>query len=145
MNDAAAAPAWVDFVRVSQATLAAVEHDLKAAGLPPLAWYDVLLELRRAAPGGLRPFEIQDRMLLAQYHVSRLTDRLVRAGHAVRRPFPGDARGHVLHITASGRALLKRMWPVYRRAISRHFAEKLSAGDQRHLQRILRRLHAAGA
>lgn len=133
-------PTWATFIRVSQAALAAVERDLKAAGLPPLAWYDVLLELRRAGSAGLRPFELQEHTLLAQYSVSRLVDRLVRTGYAARGPFPGDARGHVLQITGAGRALLKRMWPAYRRAIASHFGNKLTASDRRDLTRILQKL-----
>jgi hypothetical protein len=36
-----------------------VDKALKAARLPPLAWYDVLLELRRNDRIGLRPIEIE--------------------------------------------------------------------------------------
>ena len=43
--------AWIGLNRARDRVLGAIEHDLKAAGCPPLAWYDVLLELSRA-PGG---------------------------------------------------------------------------------------------
>ena len=36
--------AWARLLRARDALVAAVERDLKAAGLPPLAWYDVLLD-----------------------------------------------------------------------------------------------------
>jgi hypothetical protein len=49
---------WVRLVRAQQVVLSAVEAELKAGGFPPLAWYDVLLELSRAEGGGLRPFEL---------------------------------------------------------------------------------------
>jgi hypothetical protein len=42
-------------VRVSVRVLQAVEEELKTAALPPLSWYDLVLELLRAEPGGLRP------------------------------------------------------------------------------------------
>lgn len=132
--------AWARLHRVAPALLSAVEADLKAAGLPPLAWYDALIELRRAGPKGLRPYRLQEEMLLAQYSVSRLADRLVAAGYAVRRPCPEDARGQVLAITAAGRNLLKRMWPVYRAAILEHFAGKLDAKDLRSLAAVLGKL-----
>ena len=73
--------AWARLVRTSQSLLPAVEADLKAQGFPPLAWYDALLELRRAGAEGLRSFELQEQMLLAQYNLSRLTDRLQKAGY----------------------------------------------------------------
>ena len=47
--------AWARLMRVQQGLLVAVEKDLKAAGFPPLAWYDALLELARAPRGELRP------------------------------------------------------------------------------------------
>ncbi len=129
--------AWARLVRVSQSLLAAVDSDLKAAGFPPLSWYDALLELRRAGKVGLRPFELQEEMLLAQYNLSRLVDRLIKAGYATRRPCAEDGRGQILTITAKGEGLLKSMWPVYRAAIRRHFADKLGAQDARVLGRIL--------
>lgn len=131
---------WARFVRVGQAVLAAVEGELKAAGHPPLVWYDALLELRRVAPGGLRPLALERQMLLAQYNVSRLADRLVRAGLVRAGPCPEDARGRVLYLTEKGRALVDAMWPAYRAAIRRHFAERLAPGDAEALAAILERL-----
>lgn len=135
-----AVAAWARLLRASQAILGAVEADLKAKGFPPLAWYDALLELRRAGAGGLRPFELEREMLLAQYSLSRLTDRLARAGHIERIPCQDDARGHILKITPQGKKLLKRMWPAYRAAIAHHFADKLSDTDAAALARILGKL-----
>ena len=59
----AAVKAWIRLIRARDRVLGAIEQDLKAAGCPPLAWYDVLLELSRAAEGRLRPFEIEKETL----------------------------------------------------------------------------------
>ena len=80
-------------------------------------WYDALLELERSGAKGLRPFELQKQLLFAQYNLSRLGDRLDAAGYVVRKASAADGRGQVLTITASGRALRRRMWPVYAQAI----------------------------
>ena len=72
----AATKAWARLIRAREIVVGAVERDLKAAGLPPLAWYDVLLELTRAPDGRLRPFELEKETLLLQYNLSRLLDRL---------------------------------------------------------------------
>ena len=134
---------WARFMRVSQSVLAAVEGDLKAAGFPPLAWYDALLELRRAAPEGLRQFELQEHMLLAQYNMSRLIDRLVDAGYARRQPCPEDARGQVIYLTEKGRALIDAMWPAYRVAITAHFGDRLDGRQAEALGEILEGLRPA--
>ncbi len=131
---------WAGFMRVSQSVLAAVESDLKAAGFPPLAWYDALLELRRVAPEGLRQFELQERMLLAQYNMSRLIDRLVDAGYARRQPCPEDGRGQVVYLTEKGRALTDAMWPAYRAAITAHFGDRLDARQAEALAGIVESL-----
>jgi DNA-binding MarR family transcriptional regulator len=134
---------WARFMRVSQSVLAAVEGDLKAAGLPPLAWYDALLELRRVAPEGLRQFELQEHMLLAQYNMSRLIDRLVEAGYARRQPCPEDGRGQVVYLTEKGRALIDAMWPAYRAAIAAHFGDRLDERQAGALSEIFETLRSA--
>ncbi|MBB98894.1 MAG: MarR family transcriptional regulator [Rhodobacteraceae bacterium] len=132
--------AWARLVRISQAVLSKVEADLKAADLPPLSWYDALLELERARPDGLRPYQLQERMLLAQYNMSRLTDRLAKAGYIEREDCSDDGRGQILKIDSAGRGLLQRMWPVYRKAIAAHFAEKLDTDETAALSRMLIKL-----
>jgi len=129
--------AWARLQRASGAVLARVENRLKAEGFPPLAWYDVLLELRRAEGRALRPVDIEKRMLLAQYNVSRLIDRLVAAGYVDKRKSPEDGRGVVIGLLPEGEALLKTMWPKYRAAVEIEFAAHLDAGDAEALWRIL--------
>ena len=105
-----ATAAWIRLMRVQSRVLDAVEQDLKKAGFPPLAWYDALLELSRAPSGELRPVELEKQMLLPQYSTSRLIDRLVEEGLAVRRECTMDKRGLFVEITDAGRELQKKMW-----------------------------------
>jgi DNA-binding MarR family transcriptional regulator len=133
--------AWVRLIRAREIVLAAIERDLKAAGLPPLAWYDVLLELSRAE-GQLRPFEIEKATLLAQYNLSRLLDRLEKEGLISREPCADDARGQWVVITDSGRATQARIWKVYAKAIQKHVGEKLDDKAAEMLGQLLGRLIA---
>jgi DNA-binding MarR family transcriptional regulator len=135
----AAVTAWIRLVRSSRLVLGAVEADLRKAGFPPLAWYDVLLELRRAS-GPLRPLEIEDRLLIAQHNVSRLIDRLEAGGYVERQPCEEDGRGQVVALTPAGRDLLKKMWPSYRAAIQRHVGAKLPADQAARLAQLLGQL-----
>jgi DNA-binding MarR family transcriptional regulator len=132
--------AWARLLKASAKLTGAVERALKGAGLPPLAWYDALLELHRAGGEGLRPGDLEREMLLPQYNVSRLVDRLEGAGHVERLPHREDARGQVLKITREGAELTRRMWRVYRRAIAENFAVKLGKADAERLAAILKRL-----
>ena len=137
---AEAVSAWARLIRVEQALLQKVEQDLKDADLPPLDWYDVLLELDRAADGRLRHRDLHPRLLLAKYNLSRLIDRLEAAGLVHREPSADDARGADIAITAKGRELRRRMWPIYAAAIDRHFASRLSERQIGQLSRVLEAL-----
>ena len=145
MSDSAFNPAveqaWVNLVRAEQAVVAAVEAEVKAAGLPPLAWYDVLLELSRPrSEEGVRQNELERRLLFSQYNLSRLIDRLEAAKYVERRPAPEDGRGQVVVATASGRKFQKQMWPVYRDAVARRVASKLTNKEAAELGRLLEKL-----
>ncbi|MGO9360132.1 MAG: MarR family winged helix-turn-helix transcriptional regulator [Xanthobacteraceae bacterium] len=138
-----ATAAWIRLMRIQSRVLDAVENDLKKAGFPPLAWYDALLELSRAPRGELRPVELERHMLIPQYSTSRLIERLVDEGLAVRRECKIDKRGQFVEITEAGRELQKKMWGAYAAAIERHIGSKLSDGDAVKLCGLLDRLGCA--
>jgi DNA-binding MarR family transcriptional regulator len=129
--------AWVRLMRAQRLVLAAIEQDLKAAGLPPLGWYDVLLELSRAEDGRLRPYEIEERTLLAQHNLSRLLDRMDKAGLVQREVFEDDGRGRWVIITVAGRAMQARIWSVYAASLQRHLGHKLSDAQADQLAGLL--------
>jgi DNA-binding MarR family transcriptional regulator len=135
--------AWARVVRVSERVLQAVEEELKTAALPPLSWYDLLLELLRAAPGGLRPYQLQSAMLIRQYNMSRLIDRITKAGYVERCSCGADGRGQIIRITPDGKALQRKMWPIYRSVLEREFASKLAEGEAERVAKLLHPLTSA--
>lgn len=137
--------AWARLFRAQRHLLEAVESALKAADLPPLAWYDVLLELYQAGEDGLRQYQIAERILLSKHNLSRLLDRLEAEGLAVRRACPEDARGKVSRITPAGTDLLRRMWPVYARVMRERFEARLSSEEIAALAAIMAKLQAEPA
>lgn len=132
--------AWAGLMRAQQRLLERVEAELKQAALPPLGWYDVLLELHRAPGGRLRQFELGERVLLSKYNLSRLLDRLEQEGLVRREACREDRRGAHVVITREGKALVRRMWPVYESAIERYFARHLSAAEAQSLAALMQRL-----
>ncbi len=135
--DPAAIQAWAQLVRVGQNALMRIEGDLKAAGLPPLVWYDLLLEAERAGDDGLTQSDLERAMLLAQYNVSRLVTRLEKEGLVVRRPDREDGRANRISVTSQGRRLRRAIWPIYQRGIEAHFSARLAAKEVGALNRIL--------
>jgi DNA-binding MarR family transcriptional regulator len=132
--------AWIALMRAQQVTLLKIERAFREAKLPPHAWYDALWELDRAGAAGLRPFEIERRMLIAQSNISRLLDRLEERGYVERQPCEEDGRGQKVVITPSGRDLRKRMWPVYARAISEAVGHHVSEREAANLASLLTKL-----
>jgi DNA-binding MarR family transcriptional regulator len=129
--------AYVRLMRAQQAVLAGIEAALKQAGLPPLSWYDVLLELKRQESGRASPGHLQGTMLLEQYNLSRLLDRMQADGLIRRVPCPDDRRRQFVEITDEGRAMQKRMWPVYAAAIEAEVGAKLTDAQAENLAAIL--------
>jgi DNA-binding MarR family transcriptional regulator len=132
--------AWIALMRAQQVTLLKIERAFREAKLPPHAWYDALWELDRAGAAGLRPFEIERRMLIAQSNISRLLDRLEEQGYVERQPCEEDGRGQKIVITPSGRDMRKRMWPIYARAISEAVGQRVSEREAANLASLLTRL-----
>ena len=128
---------WARLMKAQQRAFALIEQQLKAAGYPPLVWYDVLLELERAGPRGLRPFELERAMLLAQYNLSRLVDRIEQAGYVERKACEDDGRGQIIAITDKGKSLRRKMWPIYARAIEEVIGRHLSAKQADALDELL--------
>ncbi len=134
----AAERAWVQLIRAHRSALCSVEKALRVAGLPPLEWYDVLLELERG--GQLRPRDLQERLLLAQYNLSRLLDRMEADALVTREKCSEDARCQWIRVTAEGEALRQRMWPVYADAIRTAVESRLTRAQAAQLGDLLGKL-----
>lgn len=132
--------AWTNLLRAHRAALSDVEAKLKAAHLPPLAWYDVLLELDKSGNNGLRPFELQKALLLPQYHLSRLLERIEKKGYLERHAIAEDGRGQRLVISKSGVKIRKAMWHIYGPAIQTAVGERLEAAEASMLAKLLDKL-----
>ena len=129
--------AWIQLHRAHRQLLERVEYALKSKALPPLDWYDVLLELDREKGTGLRQFEIGAKVLLNKHNLSRLIDRLEQNKLVCRYTSAEDGRGNQIKITAAGEKILKQMWPVYRDAIQENFGAKLSPDETAGLSHAL--------
>ena len=120
---------WVQLHRAHRSLLEKVENSLKNNGLPPLDWYDVLLELNREKSSGLRQYEIGERILLNKHNLSRLIDRLEKQQLVGRHICPEDGRGNRIKITTKGEKVLEQVWPVYAQSIQENFAVKLTSDE----------------
>jgi len=122
--------AWAVLLTAHATLLERIESALAAASLPPLSWYDVLWELEKA-DGRLRMIELARRVVLSKSNLSRLADRLEEAKLVERQDAADDRRGYDLVLTRAGRAMRRKMWPVYEAQIQLLFASHLSVEEAR--------------
>jgi len=134
--------AWSALLGAQALVRRRVEGRLKAAGLPSVAWYDVLWELERAG-GELRIGELAERLVIEPYNATRLLDRVESEKLLRREKAAEDKRGARAVLTDAGRALRRRMWPVYKRAIEEVFAQPLSKSQAQAMVRGLAKVIAS--
>jgi DNA-binding MarR family transcriptional regulator len=139
----AKAHAWAVLLTAHARLLERIEAELAAAALPPLGWYDVLWALESAADRQLRMHELADRVVLSRSNLTRLADRLEDAGLIERAAVAEDRRGAYCVITPSGRALRKRMWPVYQAAVERYFGAHVTDREASQIGTVLARVASA--
>jgi len=120
---------WVALNLAQRSVYGAMDAALKARGLPPLRWYDVLWAIERAGDGGVRPFEMERSLLFEQSNLSRLLHRMTGEGLVEESVFEGDRRGKLLRITKKGRHVRKAMWQVYGPLIHAHMRGLADEGD----------------
>ena len=135
--------AWRALITAYAAAVERIERGLVEANLPPLGWYDVLLELS-AAPGcRLRMHELAQAVVLSRSGLTRLVDRMEKAGLLRREPDPEDGRGSFAVLTDGGARMREKMWPVYAKGIAEHFGAHISDEEVEVLIRALGRVSAA--
>jgi DNA-binding MarR family transcriptional regulator len=134
--------AWRAFLAAHARVTRRISRELHDAELPDLGWYDLLWALYSQPERRLRVNELAQEVVLSPTATSRFVDRVEAAGHVRREPDPADRRALNIVITDSGVALLRRMWPVYSRAIAEYFASPLGRSAGR-VRRLLERIAAA--
>ena len=135
---------WRLFLTAHARLLERIELRLAQADLPPLDWYDVLFTLKEAPDYRLRLSDLAEKVLLSRSNLTRLVDRLEKAGLLRRDACPSDRRGTFAVLTEAGLAMQQQIWVVYADAIADYFASHLQNEDEiKTLQRVLSRLLSA--
>jgi DNA-binding MarR family transcriptional regulator len=75
------------------------DHDL------PLSWFEPMQVMDRVVD--CRVVDIAEELSITEGGVSKLVDRIERAGWCVRAPNPNDARSSVVSLTRAGRRVLR--------------------------------------
>jgi len=132
--------AWRSFLRAHASITRALERELVAEQRLSLAAYDVLVQLAEAPGRMLRMTDLADAVLLSRSGVTRLVDRLERAGLVARQRTSTDGRGVVAVLTEQGLDRLREASVTHLDGIVRHFVARLDCDQLAELGAITARL-----
>jgi DNA-binding MarR family transcriptional regulator len=135
-----AGDAWGALLQVHAALVPELDKELRRRVDLPLAWYDVLLELRGAPAHRLTMSQLGDRVVLSRTRVSRVVDELVGAKLVLREANPDDARSAYAVLTEAGLRRFTEAAPVYLGGIQQRFASGLSEAELRTIATSLQRV-----
>lgn len=135
--------AWRAFLEAHARVTEVLERELRDGQDLPLTWYDVLVQLHEAPENRLRMQELAAAVVLSKSGLTRLIDRMERAGLVRRSQCPTDRRGTFAELTDEGYARLRAAAPTHLAGVERHFTAQLSADDAEVLARVLGAIAAA--
>ncbi len=131
---------WRSFLRAHAYLSRVLEAELLADQQLSLASYDVLVQLAEAPGRRLRMTELAAAVLLSRSGVTRLVDRLEKAGLVARCRVAADGRGVAAELTPAGLNRLRNAAPTHLAGVVRHFVDRLDRDDLAAMERISRRL-----
>ena len=121
--------AWRGFLRVHASLVRDLDRELEEAHGLPLTHYEVLLYLEDAPDHRLRMSDLAASVLLSQSGITRLVDRLERAGYVVRRPCDADRRVLYAELTEAGSARLAEARPTHLAGVRARFLARFAADE----------------
>ena len=119
----------IGVLRTAAVVQRGLDRGLEGSGLSG-AQYNVLRILRGAGPAGLPTLVIRDRLIQQAPGITRLVEKLARAGHLDRSRSTPDRRQVICRITPTGLALLEGIDPVEHHAIE-DVGRRLTAEERR--------------
>lgn len=131
--------AWVSLVHAGTYLPTQLSNYLEGELGISLAEQDLMNQLAKAG-GEIQMRDLADVLFLSRAGVTRMVDRLEKAGWLIRVPVSGDRRAMSAKLTPLGRRLLDRSRRLLRRWVSENFAAHLSEADVRHLSSALQHL-----
>ncbi len=132
--------AWLAVARTHAAITGRLQEALTAAGLPPLPWFDVLATLSQAPEQRLKMGELAEALVITRGGLTKLVDRLIKAGLLERTFCETDRRVSYATLLPAGLELLEEMAPVVSGELEATFAANLSEGEAKELTETLERV-----
>lgn len=131
---------WFNLLRVQRRLVPLVLRVLKEENIKDPIWYEILEDVDKAGPQGLPMIELERKLHLPQYAVSRHVSRMEEAGFLTKSCFKDERRRNLIFVTDLAAGLHDRVWPKYFEAIKSEISGRLSQEEAYQLARLLIRL-----
>jgi DNA-binding MarR family transcriptional regulator len=131
---------WESFIDAHAAVFKRLEDEIQREAGMELSWFDVLVHLDRADDGRMNLQDLTNSVLLTQSGLSRLVDRMHRAGLVRKETSNADRRAVLVSLTPAGRAAFRRAYRVHLRGIEEHFVQHLTADEAAAMTEALRKV-----
>ena len=135
--------AWGALTRTHAAIVGRLQEALAASDFPPLPWYEVLATVAEASEQRMRMGDLAEAMVITRGGLTKLVDRLIKAGLMERTFCETDRRVSYATLLPAGLDLLEEMRPVVVAELKVAFAANLSAPEANELQQMLERVRSS--
>jgi len=118
--------AWRSLAMTHAAVSGRLQDALAQAELPPLAWFEMLAAIAAAEQERMKMGELAEALVITRGGLTKLVDRLVKAGLIERTFCETDRRVSYATLLPAGSELLEEMVPVVSGELELAFAARLS-------------------
>ena len=135
--------AWIAIAQTHAAVSGRLQDALTAAELPPLPWFEVLATLDRAPEQRLKMGELAEALVITRGGLTKLVDRLIKAGLLERAFCETDRRVSYATLLPAGVELLAEMRPIVRSELALAFSAGLTVEQAEELRTMLERVRGS--
>ena len=135
--------AWIAITQTHAAITGRLQEALTAAEMPPLPWFEVLATLDRAPEQRLKMGELAEALVITRGGLTKLVDRLIKAGLLERTFCETDRRVSYATLLPAGVELLGEMRPVVRGELDVAFTANLSVEEADELRATMDRIRGS--
>jgi DNA-binding MarR family transcriptional regulator len=129
--------AWISLTQTHAAVTGRLQEALTSAELPPLPWFEVLATLQRAPEQRLKMGELAEALVITRGGLTKLVDRLIKAGLLERAFCETDRRVSYATLLPAGIELLEEMRPIVRAELASAFSAKLTVAQADEMREML--------
>ncbi|HEX3735404.1 MAG TPA: MarR family transcriptional regulator [Solirubrobacterales bacterium] len=129
--------AWGALARTHAAVSQRLQEALAQGDMPPLPWYEVLATVAEAPEQRMRMGDLAEALVITRGGLTKLVDRLVKAGLLERTFCEADRRVSYATLLPAGVHMLQEMRPVIVGELEVAFSANLSVAQANELRETL--------